>query len=173
MKNIMNPKISPHGIQRRLWIGALILSSVPAFASTTVTFQVDMSAQITAGTFNPGSDTISASGTFNGWNTTATPLARVGTSSLYQVTVNDAADPNPGFVQYKFVDTQSGYETTLGNGNGGNNENRVGTLPATSGGSITLPYAYFSRRRPHHRCPGHIFGRYGRTGQSGRLQSQS
>ena len=46
------------------------------------------------------------------------------------------------------MDTQSGYETTLGNGNGGNNENRVGTLPATSGGSITLPYAYFSDAGP-------------------------
>lgn len=148
MKNTMNPKLSLQGVRRRFWVGALILSSASAFASTTVTFQVDMSAQIAASTFTPGTDTVSVSGTFNGWNTTATPLARVGTSSLYQVTVNDAADSNPGFVQYKFVQDGSSYETTLGNGNGGNNENRVATLPATSGGSITTPYAYFNDAGP-------------------------
>jgi hypothetical protein len=145
MKNIMNLNLSPKAIQRGLWIGAALLGAVTASADTHVTFQVDMSAQISGGTFNPGTDTISASGSFNGWNTTATPLTQVGSSTVYSATVDDTTDANGTAIQYKFVDTQSGYEATQGDGA---NNNRCALLPSTSGASLTLPYTYFADAGP-------------------------
>ena len=36
-------------------------------SNSVVTFSVDLSAQVTAGTFVPGTDTVAARGTFNGY----------------------------------------------------------------------------------------------------------
>ena len=70
-------------------------------ASTFITFSVDMSPQITGGTFTNGVDTIEAHGTFNGYG--ALNLVQVGSSTVYTNTANDTTDPNGGQMQYKFV----------------------------------------------------------------------
>ena len=50
--------------QYGLWAGLLLCSAVGASANTLVTFQVDMS----TASFDPGSQTVSAHGSFNGWS---------------------------------------------------------------------------------------------------------
>jgi hypothetical protein len=145
MKNIMNLKSSSQTMRRGLCLGALLVSAAVASASTTLNFQVDMSVQLANGSFTPppnGSDVVSVAGSFDGYNTTSFPLSNIG-GTVWGTTVNDTSDPNPGQVQYKFVDTQSSWEPTLGNGNG-NSANRVALLPATSGQTLNLPYCFFA-----------------------------
>ena len=63
----MNRKFIFTALQCGIAMGALLFCAASASAATPVTFQVDMTAQVTAGTFIPGSNTVSAHGTFNGW----------------------------------------------------------------------------------------------------------
>lgn len=111
-------------------------------SSSFVTFSVDMSVQIGGATFVPGTDTISAHGTFNGWGT-GVNLIQEGSSTIYTNTVNDATDANGGQLAYKFVDSNAGI------GNGGyesllTGQNRNALLPSTSGASLVLPTAFFA-----------------------------
>ena len=123
-----------------LWTGILLgvagIMSARA-SSTLVTFSVDMATNIVAGTFIPGTDTISANGTYNGWGT-GLNLVQAGRSTVYTNTANDTADANGETLNYKFVIDGNNYEkTTSGN-------NRCVLLPATSGASLVLPTPFFS-----------------------------
>ncbi|HAO80354.1 MAG TPA: hypothetical protein DCQ92_15560 [Verrucomicrobia subdivision 3 bacterium] len=95
-----------------------------------------MSAQIAGATFVPGTDTVSANGTFNGYG--PLNLVRVGATTVYTNTANDTTDANGGQVQYKFVIDSSTWETT------GDYHNRTALLPSTSGASLVLPTAFFA-----------------------------
>jgi hypothetical protein len=120
------------------WAGLMLCAagaiSVQA-SSTLVTFSVDMAASIAGSTFTPGTDTVEAHGTFNGWG--ALTLVQAGTSTVYTNTANDTSDPNGGKVQYKFVIDGSNWE------NPATGQNRAALLPATSGASLVLPTAFF------------------------------
>jgi len=106
-------------------------------SSTIVTFSVDMSTNVLLGTFVPGTDTVSARGTFNAYGT----MALVQDSSqlpnyVYTNTVNDTADTNGGELQYKFFDSNP---SSTGWENPATGQNRAALLPLTSGASLVLP----------------------------------
>jgi hypothetical protein len=125
-----------------LALGAAGLLSAQA-SSTIITFSVDMSVQITAGTFVPGTDAVSVHGTFDGW-TTGANLVQAGTGTVYTNTVNDTTDANGGSVLYKFVNNHPGFASggyeSLCDGGG----NRGWILPAVSGSSLVLPTPFFA-----------------------------
>jgi hypothetical protein len=132
------------------WLGALLVSAATVHASgpagITVTFNVDMSAQINASpaTFVPGTDTISVSGTFNGWGQTA--LTQVGSSTVYTATVVDTDDTGGSQLRWKAVNSDSafsgsgGYETTA------DYHNRTILLPTS--GSLTVPTVFYNDAGP-------------------------
>jgi hypothetical protein len=114
-------------------------------ASTIVTFSVDLSAQVTAGTFVPGTDTVAARGTFNGYgqffltNNPSGPNA-----NIYTGTANNTNDANGGVMQFKYWNSNGatpngGWESPADNGN-----NRAASLPSTSGAALVLPTVFFS-----------------------------
>jgi hypothetical protein len=143
MQNIMNRKFVSQTIQRGLCAGALLLSAAVASAATPVTFQVDMSAQISAGTFVPGSNTVSAHGTFNGWGSgvelTNDPTAA--NTNLYTGTTSDTSDAAGAVLIYKYViDQGSVYENTE------DSQNRCAQLPTN--GSLVLPAPFFDDPGP-------------------------
>jgi hypothetical protein len=105
-------------------------------ASTFVTFSVDMATNIAAGSFHPGTDSIEAHGSFNGWG--ALTLVQQGAGTIYTNTVNDTTDTNGGKLEYKFVINGSTYE------NPATAQNRATRLPTTSGASVVLPTAFFN-----------------------------
>jgi hypothetical protein len=122
---------------RCLCVGTILLSAWAASASTQVTFNVDMSAQVTAGTFTNGVTTLTASGTFNGWGqSTLTNTS----GNLYTGTFNDTSDANGNVVIYKYV-AGGTYETTA------DGDNRCAQLPA-GGGSLLLPTPFFDDAGP-------------------------
>ncbi len=114
--------------------GLLFCSTVLASANTLVSFQVDMS---TAG-FDPATQTVSAHGSFNGW-TTGVPLTNnpAGPNPYLWTGVADAAT-NGTVMEYKYVIDPGTYES-IPKGN-----NRLATLPTTSGASLILPMVYFN-----------------------------
>ncbi len=128
-----------------LAFGALGLVSAQA-SSTIINFSVDMSVQTTAGTFIPGTDTVSVHGSFNGWG--ALNLVQQGSGTVYTNTVNDTTDANGASVFYKYVNSHSGYPNggyeSLCDGGG----NRAATLPAVSGSTLNLPTPFFSDSGP-------------------------
>ena len=138
----MNQKFSAKAIQRCLWMGAMILSTaVASAAGTELTFQVDMTSQVTNGTFTAGTP-VSTSGTFNGWGEfglTNNPAAP--NTNLYTGTFDDTNDAVGGVVIYKYVTNNSDYESTW-SGN-----NRCAQLPA-GGGSLLLPLSFFDDAGP-------------------------
>ncbi len=111
-------------------------------SSTIITFSVDMSTNVLLGTFVPGTDTVSARGTFNGYGTfnlvqDASQLPEY----IYTNTVNDTADANGGELQYKFYDSNA---SSTGWENPATGQNRCALLPTNSGASLVLPTAFFS-----------------------------
>tara|TARA_B110000037_G_scaffold940_1_gene959 strand:+ start:221 stop:1900 length:1680 start_codon:yes stop_codon:yes gene_type:complete len=89
-----------------------------AFAQNNVTVQVDMTGQTIA------SAGVHIAGSFQGWDPAATALIQVGTTDIYEATVNMA----DGMIEYKFlngdawgtdegVPTLSGIDPANGNGN--------------------------------------------------------
>jgi hypothetical protein len=114
-------------------LGTLGLAS----ADTILTFQVDMTQQVLAGTFtNDGSHAVYARGTFNGYGTYALTNNPTGVNTnLYTGTVDDTTDANGAQLQYKYCIDAGGWES------GGN---RAIGLPATSGAGLRLPYVYFN-----------------------------
>jgi hypothetical protein len=99
--------------------------------NTLITFSVD----VANSSFTPGTDTIEAHGTFNGWG--ALYLVRQGTSTAYTNSVTDTADDNGGKMEYKFVIDGGDWE------NPAIPCNRAVLLPTTPGASIVLPTAFF------------------------------
>jgi hypothetical protein len=130
--------------------GLLLGVAASAIASNTVTFQVDMSQQIIAGTFDPTTNHVYVSGSLNGFASTAaiangfllTNNPAGANPALYVGTTNDTVDANGAQMSWKFVsDSPSfsgngGYETTLSGGN------RLWILGTNS--TITLPYTFFN-----------------------------
>ena len=71
-----------------------------AASTSPITFECDMSVQIKKGNFDPATGALTVSGSFNGWDTGATPMLDADADSVYAVTV----DLNPGdSIQFKFV----------------------------------------------------------------------
>jgi hypothetical protein len=138
----MNRKFSLKFIHCGLWMGALLLGAVAAYAQTQVTFQVDMTEQI-GSTFNPPGDNVSVHGTFNGWGAgvTLTNNPAAANTNLYTGTVTDTSDANGTVVIYKYVIDTNDYENTW-SGN-----NRCAQLPA-GGGSLIVPAAFYDDAGP-------------------------
>jgi len=113
-----------------------------------VTFQVDMSAEILAGQFNPTSDFVSVAGGFNGWSPGIEFTNNPGATNpgLYSavITITDI----PGTTEYyKFVvdDGQNlGWEMPISTG--GNNRTFVFAPPTNN--QQLLPPVYFSDLSP-------------------------
>jgi hypothetical protein len=117
--------------------GALLCSGVASAqaASTFITFSVDMSVAIANSSFTPGTSTIEAHGSFNGWG--ALTLVQQGTSTIYTNTAEDTTDANGSRVDFKYVINGSNWE------NPASGANRAAQLPATSGASLVLPTPFF------------------------------
>jgi len=128
------------------WAGLALCATSLAQANTLVTFQVDMTQQITLGTFIPGTSVAYARGPFNAWGTSALTNNPAGSNTnLYTGTFDDAADPNGGVMNYKYyIDTGGNWDNPSSCGGG----NRTLGLPATSGASLVLPIVYFSDAAP-------------------------
>jgi hypothetical protein len=135
----MKPNLSLQALQRCLWAGIVLLSALTASADTEVTFNVDMSAQVTAGTFTNGVTTLTASGTFNGWGqSTLTNTS----GNLYTGTYDDTDDANGNVLIFKYV-AGGTYENTFVS----SSVNRCAQLPV-GGGSLTLPTSFFDDAGP-------------------------
>jgi hypothetical protein len=138
----MNRNFSTKAIQRVFWTGAMILSAVAASASTIVTFQVDMTEQVTGGSFVPGTGAVSVSGTFNGWGEFGlTNNSGAPNPNLYTGIANDTSDANGNVVIYKYVTNGTAYESTQ------DSDNRCAQLPA-AGGSLVLPVSFYDDAGP-------------------------
>ena len=125
--------------QYRLWAGLLLCSAVAASANTLVTFQVDMS----TASFDPGTQTVSAHGSFNGWGA-GIPLTNNPSGanpSLWTGTANVAG--NGTVIEFKYVIDPAGTWENIPKGH-----NRLANLPAASGASLVLPTAYYADSPP-------------------------
>jgi hypothetical protein len=135
LKNHQDMRINTK--QSAVWAGLLLCSVAVAPANALVTFQVDMS---TAG-IDPNTQTVSAHGTFNSWGAFALTNNPGGAKPyLYTGTANVAA--NGTVMEYKYVINPGTWET-IPKGN-----NRLATLPTTSGASLVLPMVYYADNPP-------------------------
>ena len=122
---------------------ALCSMTIANAASTFVTYNVDLSAAITGGGFNPATDTVAARGTFNGYGQFFLTNNPGGANpNVYSGTVNDTTDGNGTTLQYKY------WVSSAGAPNGGwentaSGQNRCALLPSTSGASLVLPTATY------------------------------
>jgi hypothetical protein len=112
-------------------------------ASTIVTFSVDMGTNILNNTFVPGTDSISAHGTFDGWGAGIT-LVQEGSSTVYTNTVDNTHDTNGGVMTYKFVNSNPAFSSSSGYENLQDGKNRGVFLPTTSGASLVLPTPFYA-----------------------------
>lgn len=79
-----------------------------AVSTSPITFECDMSVQIKKGNFDAATGALTIAGTFNGWDTGATPMLDADADSVYAVTV----DLNPGdSIKFKFVMNGDGWES--------------------------------------------------------------
>lgn len=122
-------------------LAACVTGAVTVHASTVLTFSVDMGTNILNGTFVPGTDTVSAHGSFDGWGAGVT-LVQDGSSTIYTNTATDTADPDGSVVKYKFVNSNAAYSSTSGYETTADYNNRTGLLPA-GGGALVLPTPFF------------------------------
>ncbi|HUA38754.1 MAG TPA: hypothetical protein VMA35_10220 [Candidatus Sulfopaludibacter sp.] len=111
--------------------------------ANNVTFQVDMSQQISLGNFNPATDIVDVKGHFDNWNSSA-PLVREGASQIYTNTFTSIdVSPNAhmayGFELNGAFPSYEGISSVDTNNDGGNN--RFYTMAP---GNQTLPVAFFS-----------------------------
>ena len=97
------------------WAGLALCATSLAQANTLVTFQVDMTQQITLGAFTPGTSVAYARGSFNGWGTSALTNNPSGSNpNLYTGTFDDTSDPNGGVINYKYyIDTGGNWESGI------------------------------------------------------------
>lgn len=148
------------------WAGLLLCAAgiMTAQAQNTyVTFSVDMSAPLVAGSFNPavaaivggtpyggtGTDTVYAHGIFDAWATPGFQLFQVGTSSVYTNTVDDnnATDQSHMNMNFQYACYENGVFTAEA-GAGSGYGNRGAILPAGNNASLVLPIAYFNDTGP-------------------------
>lgn len=121
----------------------LVLGSAWTSLGAQVTFQVNMSAQIALGNFNPAVDTVLVAGDpINAWSTTESPLApSPGNASVYVGTF-EVIGAAGATAQYKFLFTTAATTTWEGNvGTGGGTGNRVFTL---TDADQSLPVVFFN-----------------------------
>src|SRR5437899_3111366 len=136
----MMTKAGRHG----LWAVLLFCTALVANAQVNVTFQVDMSYQITLGNFVPGTDTVEARGSFQGWSAGFPLTNSPGNTSLYTgvYAITDAAGTSE---HYKFIvdggNGPLGWESPASTGGG----DRAFTLAASA---QTLPAVYFNDLLP-------------------------
>jgi hypothetical protein len=159
MKHIMNQKLSSKAIQRGLWMGALLLTAATASAqyNTTLNFTVDMSAQLTASTFNPpppqgtGTDQVWVQGSFHSWgHLNLSPASSSPTETKWVGSILDVSDGNIGgenSISWLCGDTQDNYETTACY------DNRAYYLPAANNTTLNMPYTYFGDLGPASATP--------------------
>ncbi len=145
----MNSKTKPTIFRSAIGAGLLFCTIGLANAQTSnsvITFSVDLSAQVTGGTFVPGTDTVAVRGTFNSFgqffltNNPADPVH----SNVYSGTLLDTTDVNGAVMTFKYWNSDAatpngGWESPA---NGGNN--RAAHVPSNSGGALVLPTVYFS-----------------------------
>src|SRR3954470_442082 len=117
MRSLLFSKNVCTGLSAALLLSAASLASA-ASSNTVVTFRVDLSSQVTGGTFIPGTDTVAARGTFNGYGTFNLTNNPAGVNpNLYSGTVVDTTDANGGKLEYKFWNSNpstpnGGWEST-------------------------------------------------------------
>lgn len=120
-----------------------MLASSGAALGAQVTFQVNLSAQVALGNFDPAADAVSVAGDpINGWSPSTSFLAASpGDPNLWTGTFDVAGEPG-ATAQYKFVMVTANATTWEGNvGSGGGNENRTFTLTEAD---QTLPVVFFN-----------------------------
>jgi hypothetical protein len=86
-------------MRKVLVMSMLFLMSFGLIFGADVTFEVNMSAQIENGTFDPASDSVDVAGTFNGWGGTLNYLSDADGDSVYNTTVTITA---PDTIEYKY-----------------------------------------------------------------------
>ena len=122
---------------------ALMVASATTGRAAQVTFEVNMSAQVALGTFDPAADLVTVAGDpINGWSTSASPLAPSASDANIWTGTFDVSGTAGNTGQYKFVMlTASGttWESTVGPGGG--TGNRTFTL---SDSDQTLPVVFFN-----------------------------
>ena len=144
----MKPNTQTQIFRRTIAAGLLLCAAGLVNAQTSnsvVTFSVDLSAQVTAGSFVPGTDTVAARGTFNGYAQFFLTNNPAGANpNLYSGTTTDTTDLNGGVMQFKYWNSDAatpnnGYESPADGG-----KNRAVALPSTSGAALVLPTVFFS-----------------------------
>lgn len=117
-------------------------------ATNAVTFQVDMSAQVLAGNFDPLTGTVEVRGNFNSWGGTkiyCTNNPAATNTNLYTAVVT-VVDGLGATEQYKFwasVSENGGWETMAGNR----------TFTTVSSASLVLPPVFFNNVDPRDLLP--------------------
>jgi hypothetical protein len=139
-------------------MAGLLISAAGIMAAhaqnTYITFSVDESTNLVAGTFNPpasaivggvsyggsGTDIVAVRGTFDGWAYPGLQLYQVGNTPVYTNTTDDtsAQDQSNGNVNFIYDDTENGGEGP------GNYQNRMAYLPPGNNASLVLPTPYFN-----------------------------
>jgi hypothetical protein len=106
-------------------------------AGIEVTFQVNMEVQTALNRFLPEIDTVTVAGSFNGWNTTVSPLQQdTENTNLYTGTFGITTISPGATIDYKFV---------INGGTWEDGANRNFVLADTA---QTLPAVYFNRLNP-------------------------
>lgn len=117
-------------------------------ATNDTVFQVDMTAQVVAGNFDPSTGTVEVRGNFNSWGTPqilATNNPNAANTNIYSVVIR-LSDGVGAREQYKFWSTvpqNGGWETMA--------DNR--SMQIVAGTSQTLPLVYFSNINPNDLLP--------------------
>lgn len=127
-----------------------LLASATVWAQRSVTFQVDMSGQtVNANGVHIAGSFQQAAGAAGNWDPSATSLTQVGTSSIYEVTVNIP----DGNYEFKFLNgnawgddegVPAASQVSLGLGYGGGNSNRYTQISSDT----TLPAILFGGNAP-------------------------
>jgi hypothetical protein len=124
-----------------IWAALLLGTVVTASASTLVTFQVDMSQAVASATFDPLTQTVDVRGSFGGWDTHPFALTNNPSGANTNLWTGTTNIPQNGIViDFKYViQPGNAYEGS---------HNRVLALPSASGGSVTVPPAYYNDTPP-------------------------
>jgi len=120
------------------------LLGLPSLASAVqVTFQVNMSAQIALGHFDPANDSVVVAGdAINSWSTAASPLASSAATTNIWVGTFDLSGNAGSTVQYKYVMNTPSRLVWEGNvGTGGGTGNRTFRIQTTN---EVLPVVFFN-----------------------------
>lgn len=117
-------------------------------ATNAVTFQVDMTAQVLNGTFDPTVGTVEVRGNFNSWGTpviSCTNNPAAANTNVYStvVPITDGVGATEFYKFWASIPVNTGWE--------GMNDNR--SMQVVSGTSQTLPLVYFSNLAPSDLLP--------------------